>query len=131
MAKEKEKRGKTSVLVAVVAALLVAVFLARRSVGVSTLTAFADAFTVSGGAVSLPPLLAYLYAKEGADGLSYAARRGLLGILPFFGKEESYREYKARRREKRTSQRWDLTAVKVGGVLCLTGLTFAFLGIFV
>lgn len=125
MSKRKGEKGKTSALVLVAALLLVAVFLGRKSAGVSTLTAFSDAFMVSGCAVSLPLLLAYVYSREGADGFSYAAWRGFLGVLPFLKREESYRAYKARREAQRKERQWDFMPLKVGGVLCAAGLVFA------
>ena len=129
MSKGRRKKEKTSwrnaSLIAAASLFAVAVFLARMSVGVSTLTAFSDTFTVSGGAISLPLLFAYLFSQEGADGFSYAAWQGFSGVLPFFKRTESYRDYKKRRAAQREGRRWDWTAAKVGGVLCLAGLAFA------
>lgn len=124
--RERAKERGLTIACIVAIGLCAVLFVARRSAGVDTVTAFADAFTISGGAVSAPLLLAWLFSGEGADGLAYAAWRGAQGIFPFIKGEANYSAYKRRRRESRAEKRWDYAPLKVGGVFFLAGVVFAF-----
>ena len=122
-------KGRWRRIFAVAMGVVAAVFVARArlAMGVVAAVATVDALMVAGGVLCLPRGLMRLLSCESADGLAYAAKQAVGGILPFGKRGESYRDYKRRRGERRTKKEGDAFPLFVGGALCLLGGLMAIL----
>ena len=104
-------------------ALGAAVFFIRRE-SVSFFTAAVDGVTLSGGGILLFCLLGSLLRAEGADGMRYAMKAGVLGLFPFM-RAQSFRLFKKERAERRKQEGEEGSGAWFGLFLFLIGVAFS------